>query len=433
MLKKLKDLFAKEKQLPITLGLNEVPGWLDAETEKITEDEEAKVSGSREEVMTAITTLKELVADLGSGDHAGTGYAKLEKVAENSLPLYKKSMISALSRQFPEKTGEFYHAVAECLKGCVKSSQGPGRYLVRVFPEEMKLIQSEVSRLGKEVNTMNPVFTESKSKRNSLEKIRTIHHSLAHVTRELAGAVKKLPQLTGESSVLEEEEEDLSRQVISLENDPRFSLYLDLTRKEQEFLAEHENLTREMVSIAGMIVHVMRRAEKVAQKDQNEVLGKKIHVLIGVLSKSEVPPGDTFLPVMSEILPSVIEMVAKGAITLRNREEQLFFADAKTLPSRFGDVYRDIGDINEHIRDVTNEIENNTFIHEKEALEKRRKQKKSELNEKKRNVIETKQKIETTQKEIPELIHQLEEHMTAFTGEKIRISPRDSEEGKQFP
>ena len=195
-------------------------------------------------------------------------------------------MMAALSRPFPEKTEEFYHAVAECLKGCIKSSQGPGRYLVRVFPEEMKIIQSEVSRLGKEVNVMNPVFADSRSKHTSLEKIRTIHHSLIRVLREHDEAAKNLPNLVNESKKLGQEQEDLSCEVATAGKDPRFVRYTDLTRKEWEFLEDREKWTDEMEVLSGMVVHVMRRAEKVAHKDRNDVIGKKIHVLAETLSKS---------------------------------------------------------------------------------------------------------------------------------------------------
>ena len=274
-----------------------------------------------------------MVPKLGTGDHEGTGFVKLEKVAENSLPLYKKAMMSALSRSFPEKTEEFYHAVAECLKGCIKSSQGPGRYLIRVFPEEMKLIQSEVSRIGKEVNAMNPVFAESRVKHTALEKIRTIHHSLVRVRQDYDDAVKNLPRLLDESVNLKREEEELSLQVAAAGNDPRFARYTGLTRREQELLQDREKLTGEMAVLSGMVVHVMRRAEKVAHKDRNDVLGKKIHVLAETLSKNEMPAAaDEILPLLSGVLQPVTGMVASGEITLKSRDEQDSFADSQDFP-----------------------------------------------------------------------------------------------------
>ncbi len=422
MFKKIRDLFSKEEQQPREMDFADVPGWLDTEMKKIREKEETKVSGSREPVMRAISELKVLVPALGSGDHEGTGFVKLEKVAENSLPLYKRSMMAALSRPFPEKTEEFYHAVAECLKGCIKSSQGPGRYLVRVFPEEMKIIQSEVSRLGKEVNVMNPVFADSRSKHTSLEKIRTIHHSLIRVLREHDEAAKNLPNLVNESKKLGQEQEDLSCEVATAGKDPRFVRYTDLTRKEWEFLEDREKWTGEMEVLSGMVVHVMRRAEKVAHKDRNDVIGKKIHVLAETLSKSEMPAADDLLPMISGIIPAVIEMVKSGEITLKNRDEQECFADIHALPSRFEEAYRKSGEINRLIREVREEIGNDAFIREKEALEKRYRQKKSEFHESERNIIDLRQKVETTAKEIPKLIQQLEEHLTGYSGEHISIS-----------
>ncbi|HVP94185.1 MAG TPA: hypothetical protein VMS89_03325 [Methanoregulaceae archaeon] len=422
MFKKFKDLFLKEEQQPRQMSISDIPGWLDSEMKKIREHEEIKVSGSRGPVMQAISTLKEMVPELGTGDHEGTGFAKLEKVAENSLPLYKKSMMSALSRPFPEKTQEFYHAVAECLKGCIKSSQGPGRYLVRVFPEEMKLIQAEVSRLGKEVNAMNPVFAESRLKHASLEKIGTIHHSLIRMVREHDDLEKKMPDLLDESAQLGKEEEELSIKVKAAGDDPRFLRYTDLMWNEQEVLRDRERLGAEMAVLSGMVVHVMRRAEKVAHKDRNDLLGKKIHVLAETLSKNEMPAANDLLPMISGVLPPVIDMVASGEITLKNRDEQEFFTNSPVLPSRLEELYRKSDEIDRRIRDIREQIGNDTFILEKEALEKRYKQKKSEYHENERNIIDSRQKIDTTAQEIPELIQQIEEHISQYSGQNISIS-----------
>jgi hypothetical protein len=427
MFKKIKDLFAKEEHPPLEIAIVDIPGWLDSELKKIRGSEESRVLASRKTVMDAIASLKILVPVLGTGDHEGTGFAKLEKVAENSLPLYKKAMMSALSRQYPEKTEEFYHAVAECLKGCIKSSQGPGRYLVRVFPEEMKLIQAEVSRIGKEVNAMNPVFAESRSKHDSLEKIRTIHQSLVRIQRERGELEKDLPRLIEESARLGREQEELSRQVAAAGSDPRFTRYNELARKEQDLLQDQERITGEMTVLAGMVVHVMRRAEKVAHKDQNDVLGKKIHALAETLSKNEMPGENDLLPMISGVLQPVTEMVASGEITLKNKEEQEFFSGTTVLPTRLREVFRKSEEINELIRETREEIGRDTFIHEKEALEKRSRLKKSELHEHERNIVDSRRKIETDTKEIPELIGQLEDHMTRYSGVQVRISRSDKE------
>ena len=52
---------------------------------------------------------------------------------------------------------------------------------------------------------------------------------------------------------------------------------------------EHERALSEFSSSGSMIVHVLKRAEKVAQKDHNLTLSKKTHTLSELLSKSEIP------------------------------------------------------------------------------------------------------------------------------------------------
>ena len=84
-----------------------------------------------------------------------------------------------------------------------------------------------------------------------------------------------------------------------------------------------------------------------------------------------MPAADDLLPMISGIIPAVIEMVKSGEITLKNRDEQECFADIHALPSRFEEAYRKSGEINRLIREVREEIGNDAFIREKEALEKK--------------------------------------------------------------
>ncbi len=172
MFRQLKEMFRKEEVPPLTLVSGEIPAWITVEHSKILKNEKDHVDVSRKNIIGNIEKLRELVGFLGSAEHEGVVHPKLEKVVEKSLPLYKKAILSALNRQFPENPDEFYIAVTECLKGCLKSSAGPGRYLIAVFPEEMKAIRGAIDQVGREINSMNPVIAETRNKREALNRIR---------------------------------------------------------------------------------------------------------------------------------------------------------------------------------------------------------------------------------------------------------------------
>jgi hypothetical protein len=422
MFRKLKEMFGKEEQPPLNIAFADINGWLEHEAGTIRDTEEKKVSASRKQVLLAIETLRELVTNLGSGDHEGTGIPKLEKVAENSLPLYKKAMLSALSRQFPGKPEDFYHAVAECLKGCLKSSQGPGRYLIRVFPGEMKSIQSSIAQVGREVNAMNPVFAESGKKRYALENIRTLHTSVRRMISEQGEAELEYPEILGQCGVLAEETVQLADRITHLNHDPSMNVFKELTNEEHNLSDEQARLTAEIISLGGIIVHVMRRAEKVAQKNRKDPVVKKIHLLVDLLSKNEIPLKDDVLPLLLEVLPSVNGMVAAGDIALRNKEEERYFNDPRALPSRVDEIYQRIGNINRDIAEIRRKLGENTFIREKESLEKHYKFKKAELAEKERKADDLRQRIEACKRQTPELISHLEASLAEYTGQTIILS-----------
>jgi hypothetical protein len=422
MFRKLKEMLKKDEQPPVTISCDEIPEWIGREGSIVAKSEEERISGSRKPVLDAIRTIRELITGLGSGAHAELGFPKLEKVAENSLPIYKKAVISAVTRQFPDKPEEFYFAVAETLKGCIKSSSGPGRYLVRVFPEEMKGIRSAIDQIGKEVNLMNLVIAESRKKRDELEKIRGLHKSLIRVINEYAEAEKNYSEILGRIKVLSEEMVLLADQITRLGNDPRMKMFTGLTLAEQGLIDERKRTIAEIGSISGIIIHVMRRAEKIAQKDRKEPVVKKMHVIVDLLSKNEIPPQDEFLPLLSEVLPHVTGMVTAGEIALRNKEEEHYFHNPLRLPSRIRELYHTFDRINLDIGAVRRKIEGDAFIREKESLETRYKLKKTELNEKERTATDLKKRIESTSGEAPALIRQIEEKINRFSAMKVVIT-----------
>ena len=91
--------------------------WITVEYSKVGKNEKDHVDVSRKNIIGNIEKLRELVGFLGSAEHEGVVHPKLEKVVEKSLPLYKKAILSALNRQFPENPDEFYFAVNRVSQG----------------------------------------------------------------------------------------------------------------------------------------------------------------------------------------------------------------------------------------------------------------------------------------------------------------------------
>lgn len=425
MFRQLKEIFRKEEELPLILTPGEVSGWLEREQSLVSRHEKEHVDISRKKILGNIEHLRELIRLLGSVGHDGVVHPKLEKVVEKSLPVYKKAIITALNRDFPESPGEFYFAATECLKGCLKSSAGPGRYLVAVFPEEMKEIRAVIDLVGREINSMNPVIAEARNKTIELVKIRHLHDSYVNSCKEFQQAenqyplvISRLKDLNGEIKVIDEE-------ITRLSHDPRRKQLEQLLSDEQQLLTEKEKLFGELSSLSHLIVHVFRRAEKIAEKDRDLHLAKKAHSLAELLSKSDVPRMSVIIQDLNEILPEIIQMVNQGRISVKNKEEDHYFSNPDILPVKIQEILQKIERNSTLLKENRIKIDGSIYMHDKDALDTRYRQKKNELAEAEQNRVALDGRITGFKAGSPPLLQQLEDCISGYSGKKttIRLDP----------
>ena len=422
MFRQLKEMFRKEEEPSLTLASVEVPGWLAGEYSKVEKNEKDHVNLSRKNILGNIDKLRELVGLLGSAEHEGVVHPKLGNVVEKSLPLFKKAIISALNRQYPENPDDFYNAVTECLKGCIKSTAGPGRYLMGVFPEEMKAIRIAIDLVGREINSLNPVIAETRKKEEELNRIRQLHDSYLHSCEELRRAEDQYPLLTKRSLILEGEIKVINEEISRLSHDPRTIQLDDLHTEEKQLDEEHKRTCGEFSTSVNMIVHVLKRAEKVAQKDHNPALAKKTHALAEHLSKSEIHEIPVLCQELNSVLPEIIVMVTHGDISLKNKEEHQFFSNPSVLPAKMQEIYRRIQVTDNQLKETRRKIAGSSFVHEKESMDHRYHLKTSELEEIERSKAALDGRRSTLQAEIPSLLQQTMDRISAYSGNKVIIS-----------
>jgi len=421
MFRQLKELFRKEEELPFTLASGEVPGWISGEYSQVEKNHKDRVDLARGNILPNIDKLRELVGFLGSAEHEEAVHPKLGNVVEKSLPLYKKAMMSALNRQFPEGPDDFYGAVTECLKGCLKSSAGPGRYLIGVFQEEMKAIRAVIDQIGREMNSLNPAIAEARRKGEELSRVRQIYDSYLHACEEFRQAEDHYPLLTNRSLVLQREIKVIDEELCRLKTDPREKQIDELHAEETRLKEEHERERSEFTALGNMIVHVLKRAEKVALKNNNVALAKKTHTLAVLLSKSEIPSIPVLCQELNEVLPEIIVMVTHGDISLKNREEHQYFSDPSLLPGKMQEMYARIEGTDHRYKEIIRTIHGSNFMKEKESLDRRYHEKTSELADVDRSKESLEGRLVTLKEEMQVFLHQTEDRIALYSGKKVII------------
>lgn len=340
MFRRIKDIFGPGKGPgAVTCRIDEIPAILDAREDEVVRILWDKTLKQRNTIRDLRSALMELVQDLASKEREEAYHPKLETIAKNTLPLFERAMLSALTKDLPEEPQEFYHAASECLKGCVKGLSGQGRYLRGVFPEEMKEIREIVDQIGREMNAMTPFIAEARSKRALISAVRADLSRLDTAETEKKRGIEEISQLKGEID-REERECDRLRERIAIMKEAADTEDLRASREEVAAL-NREFLDEERVLLAdfAVISHVFRKGEKVLGRATGPAAAKDLEALVDLLSGNGVPAEDQFMPGLSRSMPLIEGMIVSGDLTLKNKEEKELFSKETDLVARFRDRY----------------------------------------------------------------------------------------------
>jgi hypothetical protein len=335
MFRFLKDMLKPGKGgAPLALGSDEIPPFLDSSLQEVTVTLYEKTNAPRQAVETGRQELHRLLDEISSKDREEVNHPKLEKVTRNTLPLFQKAMLSALSKELPPDPEDFYIAAGECLKGCVKGISGPGRYLQGVFPEEMKKIREIVNRIGKEVNSMTPAVAEARKRRETISRARHDLSRFLVASSEQKNAQVEIERHRQEITVATEELQGIREMAASFGTGPDAQEAAALHAALEASRTVVESEERSIRADLAVISHVLRKSEKLVSRSQGAAAAKGLEEAVDLLAGSGIPDKDQFLPALKKILPVVSSMLQSGEISPKNKEERELFSPEVDLPGR---------------------------------------------------------------------------------------------------
>ena len=354
-IKFFESVFGKKEPVVREIRIDEVPDLLSGIGTDAGEVFRSGMQEPMQEVLTAREELRELIEHLHSVERDKAFHPKLEKIAVNSLPLFEKAISSSLSRPLPEDPEEFYDVSAESLKGMVKALTGPGRYLTGVLPEEMKAVKSAVNRVGRAMNSMNPLITGYRKKKEDVGRLTAVSTEYRSAIDGIGEIDRQLPLLEQEIRRTEEAMEGTGgdeSEVSGAETDSLGRLKDDRARVESE-MNEKE---RELRALFAVVIHVLRKGEKIAHRDNNS-LAREIHEVIRILEAKTLPTYQEIAGPLSRVVGLVASMVESGEITLKNKEEKELFGNAGLITARVEEFLADISMLSAEHMEIGKQIQ----------------------------------------------------------------------------
>jgi hypothetical protein len=335
MFRTITDLFKRKPPAAelLELALDAVPAWLEEQEDSIRGELEGTTAPVRQDITDALHHIREAVDTLTSVSEASVAHPRLKSISRSALPEFLKSVGQAIEKEPGGDAETFYTVAADILKGCIRATRGQGKYLQAAFPEEMREFRGGLKDLGTGVNRMTEAIAAARARLDEVQKTRDVHRQLVREREEYAADCRHADEMIREIASGSEELRRIDEELGALAAGPHHAAARELDLQIAALSERQEDLAREYTSIRTNAVHVLRKAEKVMEKNLDHTTAKSIRQLEDALS-SQVPRDDAEITgPLTHVVPATLDAIGRREVALKSREEQHLFSDAGVLRS----------------------------------------------------------------------------------------------------
>jgi hypothetical protein len=214
-------IFGKKEPETLIIAYASVPALLDEREQSARSALKDQTSQPVQEIRNGIARLQLIVSTIAGAEHEPEIHPKLKSIAKNTLPQFIRAMNTALSRELPADDIEaFYPAIVECVKNCLNSINGPGRYLRIVFPDEMKASRAGVDAIGHEINTITAALASYRKEITAITRTRELFGTIQGNTQAITMATEKEMRARQRITDIAGRLDEISGELAELPSDP---------------------------------------------------------------------------------------------------------------------------------------------------------------------------------------------------------------------
>lgn len=333
MFKQLRDLFRRTETVKeaLSLSIDDLPEWLDAREEDIEHDLQSATASSREAITNTLEHLREAIARMETADADEGVHPRLQDISKKALPRFTKSMGQILSREPSDDPEAFYSTSADILKSALKTLKGQGKYLSTSYPERMKEVRTGVRDLGREINAMTEAITRARTDRQKVEDTQKTYELLVRAREEYIAADDQVREHEAVIGVVEREIRKAESDLAALKSHPDYARKQEIEEKIQNLDALDEEAGRDIASLRSPVIHVFRKAGKVAEKAGDSATTTAIDRALDACT-GDLSGDDTLVDRIEAVMPAVLAMIRREDLLLKNQDEIRLFSDVETLP-----------------------------------------------------------------------------------------------------
>jgi hypothetical protein len=423
----LDKLFGKKEPEVFTISMGAVPAWLNgrektARTALLTETGE-----TRAKIREDIQKLQQITGAVAKAEQDPALHPKLRSIAKNSLPQFVRAMNASLAKELPDEIEEFYPAAVECLKSCLNSTRGQGRYLQAVFPEEMKAVKTGIDAIGREINEITGSLGRYRKEKTLIDSALALHTALLDIGADMRKAQDKDLRIAGRIAEITGRTEAIAKELAVIPADERMAEVSALKAALQEAEQRRDAAVRSNTTLSMTASHVFRKAEKIAVRQKHPSEISILRHTMELLSDHDIPDTADLAAALAAACPVAERMIAAEEITLKNKEERAIFSDTKQFSATLCASCTELGLLEEGCRSAQEKLASHPLLVRIHSLEREKSQLGTMLekeNEARRELNEWRQK---TQEKIPVLTEELRKKIEEMVGEGVQLQIDDQQ------
>lgn len=421
----LEKLFGKKEPEVFSISMGAVPAWLDGREKTARSALLSETGETQKKIRNAVLKLQQITNTVAQAEQDPAIHPKLKSIAKNSLPQFVKAMNSSLARELPDEVEEFYPAAVECLKSCLNSTRGQGRYLQEVFPEEMKVVKSGIDAIGREINDITASLTRYRKEKTLIEAAHSLHTALLDISTDIQKAEEKDKRITLRISEITDRIAAIDKELQVLPADEQMAEVNTL----KAALLEEENrrdvAIRSNAALSMTASHVFRKVEKIAVRQKHPSEISALRHTMELLSDHAVPDTRDLAAALTAACPVAERMIAAEEITLKNKEERAIFSDTKQFSTDICASCTDLRSQEEACRIAQEKLASHPLLVRIHSLEREKAQLETMLKKENQTRVELKDWMQKTQEKIPKLSEELTKKIEDMVGGGVQLQIDD--------
>jgi hypothetical protein len=421
----LERLFGKKEPEVFSISMGAVPSWLDEREKTARSALNSETDETKQKIRDGILKLLQITNAIAQAEHDEGIHPKLRSIARNSLPQFVKAMNASLAKELPDDVEEFYPAAVECLKSCLNSTRGQGRYLQAVFPEEMKAVKSGIDAIGREINEITASLTRYRKEKALIDSALTIHTALLDISADNRKAEEKDKRITLRITEITDRIAVIEKELQTFPADERLREVNTLKTALLEAESRRDSTMRTNAALSMTASHVFRKAEKIALRQKHPSEISVLRHTMELLSDHAVPDIGDLASALAAACPVAERMIAAEEITLKNKEERAIFSDLKQFS---GDICASCSDLKvqeEACRIAEEKLTLHPLLARIHSLEREKNQLETMLAKERQARVELEEWQQKTREKIPKLSGELTKKIEDMVGGGVQLQIDD--------